>query len=114
MGAFFDKGGPGGFKGKGKDPNKGKDFHFERVQKAGVDRIVEKVLTAEQKARWQELTGAPFQGNVRMFFGFAIGGLPRFPGFTPPGGKDGPSPKDRKGPAPGDGPFPKEKDRPGD
>jgi serine/threonine protein kinase len=98
MGAFFDKRWPGGF-GKGKDHHdKGKDF--ERIQKASVQRIVDKVLTAEQKARWQELTGAPFQGKVRLFFGFGSG-------FGPPGGFH-PFPNQK-----GKAPLPKDKGRKG-
>ena len=98
MGALFgllDR--PGGFaKGKGKG---GKEFNFERVQKAEVERIVTKVLTPEQKTRWQELTGAPFQGRVPPFFGFVphAGGFGPRPGF-------GPQPK---------GPLLKEKDQKG-
>jgi hypothetical protein len=94
MGALFgllDR--PGGFgKGKGKG---GKEFNLERIQKAEVERIVTKVLTPEQKVRWQELTGAPFQGRVPPFYRFGLHpggfGAPRVFGPQP----KGPPPKDK-------------------
>src|SRR5262249_48875044 len=34
---------------------------------AGVEaKVMQEVLTAEQRARWRELTGKPLQGNVRF------------------------------------------------
>jgi len=53
----------------GKSPPVGAEWQaeFEKSQKAELDRILE-VLTPEQCARWQEMTGARFEGRLRMFF----------------------------------------------
>jgi serine/threonine protein kinase len=109
LGALFPSERPGFGKGRGK--GKGKDNSFENLQKAEVVRIVEKVLTAEQRTRWRELIGAPFQGRVPPFFGFGPHMVPRGPGDHPHGKKDknAPPPKDKgpKGPPPNE-PEPKD------
>jgi serine/threonine protein kinase len=74
---------PGGKKGRGKGG----------VSWRAVQQKVLKTLTAEQRARWQELTGAPVQFEMRPPPGPPGGrfGPPggRFGGFTgPPGGFD--------------------------
>jgi serine/threonine protein kinase len=48
----LDKGGPG------------RHQFYERIQKAELERIIA-ILTPDQKARWEELTGAPFKGGPR-------------------------------------------------
>jgi serine/threonine protein kinase len=102
LGALFapgDRAGHGFGKGKGKGG--GKEFNWERLQKAEVERIVSKVLTPQQKARWQELTGAPFQGRVFFGFGPHLGGFgPRTFGPQPQPKGPAPKDKDKKGTAP--------------
>jgi hypothetical protein len=52
------------------------DIHWrERVRRAEVEQVVATVLTAEQKVRWQEMIGAPFQNGPS---------LPGFDGAWPP------------------------------
>jgi eukaryotic-like serine/threonine-protein kinase len=53
----------------GKGPLGGAEWQaeLEKSQKAELERILE-VLTPEQLARWREMTGAPFEGRLRMFF----------------------------------------------
>ena len=41
----------------------GRHQFFERIQKMEMDRIVA-ILTPEQKTRWQELIGRPFEGQL--------------------------------------------------
>ncbi len=59
----------------------------DEVLKAEVMRIVREVLTPEQQAKWEDLTGSPFAGSIRRPQGPPSkgGGGPRGPG-----GPDGP------------------------
>ncbi|MCI0682212.1 MAG: hypothetical protein L0Y71_08920 [Gemmataceae bacterium] len=77
----------------------GKTFElYEKRMKLEVERILA-VLTADQRAAWQELVGAPFEGRVRPGFGM-IGSRPPFggggPGNLPGNPKGEPRSKPRK------------------
>ena len=50
----------GGFRPGGPAPR------FEEAKRLGVERILA-VLTPEQRARWTELTGTPFRGELNIF-----------------------------------------------
>src|SRR5262249_4062129 len=39
---------------------------FAKLWAGGEAKVMQEVLTAEQRARWRELTGKPLQGNVRF------------------------------------------------
>ncbi len=75
----------------------------QRALRAGVERVLA-ILTPEQKTRWQEMTGEPFEGSISMFT--------RGP-FGPPGPQGPPKRDDRKWPPGERGPPPPkgEKDR---
>lgn len=81
------------------DGNRGDDssrfLNFERVQKAEVKAILG-ILTPEQTAIWEQLTGKPFKGTLMRpppgIFG------PRGPDGPPPGGPPRPPPDGRRSP----------------
>jgi serine/threonine protein kinase len=64
---------------------------WKEVQDKLMDKVMV-VLTAEQKARWRELTGKPIAGNIRFMPGPPLGGPPLLGpgpgGFGPPGPPD--------------------------
>ena len=79
------KKGPGGkgFGPQGGHGDIGKPPNIEEIHKREVEQILE-LLTPEQKTLWQNLIGAPFQGDVRMPLPGGFGGPPRNPAGPPP------------------------------
>jgi hypothetical protein len=63
----FEKGGPKGEKGFRGDPER--MAQIEKARAVELERILA-ILTPQQKARWQELIGVPYQGRMRMFLRF--------------------------------------------
>jgi serine/threonine protein kinase len=62
-----DRPGPGGF---GKRSSHGQHFkRLQQIQKAEMESILA-LLSTEQRNRWQELVGAPFEGPIRMPWGY--------------------------------------------
>ena len=53
-----------------------KNPKIEESMKREVELILA-ILTPEQTTRWQELTGAPFQGKLPLFKGPGLFGPPR-------------------------------------
>jgi serine/threonine protein kinase len=81
---------PFGDKGGGKKGGKERGPRFDRVQKAEIKKVLE-VLSPEQQARWQELAGPTFEGQVtNRFFGMGPPPPRDFGGKGPPGGPKGP------------------------
>ena len=59
------------------DKGSSRDFgKYAERQKAELERII-MLLTADQKKLWQDLTGEPFQGPIRIFLGPRTGFPPR-------------------------------------